>query len=422
MSAHDPAKNSKWGQKCRRISIVVRSLGFPLDNIRILDLSRDLAGHFCSMILADLGAEVIKIEIPGKGDEARSWGPPFIGGESAYFLSINRNKKSVTLNLKTEEGKEILYKMVEKSDVFLENFRLGVAEKLGIQYEKISKINPRIIHCSISGFGYTGSYRNRPAHDIIVQGMSEIMDITGEASRPPVKMGVSVTDLGVGMYAAIAILSAIIAREKSGKGQWIDISLLDSAVSLLTNVAANYFASGVAPRRMGSAHPNIAPYQCFKAADGKYLTLAVGNDEIWKRFCRTLGLERLIDNPEFATNPKRVQNREKLVSVLSEIFLTKKRDEWVRVLLEREVPCGPVNTIEEVFQDPQILERNMLVEIKHPKVDKIKQIGIPIKFSQTTLDVRSPPPLLGQHTEDVLKNLLNMSDQEINRLKEKSVI
>jgi crotonobetainyl-CoA:carnitine CoA-transferase CaiB-like acyl-CoA transferase len=374
------------------------------------------------MILADLGAEVIKVEIPERGDEARSWGPPFIGGESAYFLSVNRNKKSVTINLKMEEGKEILYKMVGKSDVFLENFRWGVAERLGIHYEKISKINPRIIYCSISGFGHTGPYRDRPAYDIIIQGMSGIMDITGEDSRPPVKVGVSITDLGAGMYAAIAILSAILARERSGKGQWIDISLLDSAVSLLTNVAANYFATGVAPRRMGSAHPNIAPYQCFKAADGKYLTLAVGNDEIWKRFCRALGLEKLIDDPEFTTNPKRVQNREKLVSVLSEIFLTKKRDEWVKFLLERGVPCGPVNTLEEVFRDPQIRERNMLVEIKHPKAGKIKQIGIPIKFSQINLDVQSSPPLLGQHTEDVLKNLLNMSSQEINRLKEKGVI
>lgn len=398
------------------------ALALPLDNIRILDLSRDLAGPFCSMILADLGAEVIKVEIPERGDEARSWGPPFIGGESAYFLSVNRNKKSVTINLKMEEGREILYKMVEKSDVFLENFRWGVAERLGIHYEKISKINPRIIYCSISGFGHTGPYRDRPAYDIIIQGMSGIMDITGEDSRPPVKVGVSITDLGAGMYATIAILSAILARERSGKGQWIDISLLDSAVSLLTNVAANYFATGVAPRRMGSAHPNIAPYQCFKAADGKYLTLAVGNDEIWKRFCRALGLEKLIDDPEFTTNPKRVQNREKLVSVLSEIFLTKKRDEWVKFLLERGVPCGPVNTLEEVFRDPQILKRNMLVEIKHPKAGKIKQIGIPIKFSQINLDVQSSPPLLGQHTEDVLKNLLNMSSQEINRLKEKGVI
>ncbi len=374
------------------------------------------------MILADLGAEVIKVEMPGRGDEARSWGPPFIGGESAYFLSVNRNKKSVTINLKTVEGREILYKLVEKSDVFIENFRPRVTEKLKINYEKISKINPRIIYCSISGFGYTGPYKDRPAYDIIIQGMSGIMSITGEESRPPVKVCVSITDLTAGMYAAIAILSAIIAREKSGKGRWIDISLLDSAVSLLTNVAANYFATRVVPKRMGSAHPNIVPYQCFKAADDKYLTIAVGNEEIWKRFCRVLGLEKLVDDPEFATNQKRVQNREKLVSILNEIFLTKKRDEWIDLLLKNDIPCGPVNTVDEVFRDPQIFERNMLTEVKLPTGEVIQQIGIPIKFSEIHLTIRSPPPLLGQHTEEVLKNLLNMSAEEINQLKEKGVI
>jgi len=374
------------------------------------------------MILADLGAEVIKVEMPGRGDEARSWGPPFIGGESAYFLSVNRNKKSVTINLKTVEGREILYKLVEKSDVFIENFRPRVTEKLKINYEKISKINPRIIYCSISGFGYTGPYKDRPAYDIIIQGMSGIMSITGEESRPPVKVCVSITDLSAGMYAAIAILSAIIAREKSGKGRWIDISLLDSAVSLLTNVAANYFATRVVPKRMGSAHPNIVPYQCFKAADDKYLTIAVGNEEIWKRFCRVLGLEKLIDDPEFATNQKRVQNREKLVSILNEIFLTKKREEWIDLLLKHDIPCGPVNTVDEVFRDPQIFERNMLTEVKLPTGEVIQQIGIPIKFSEIHLTIRSPPPLLGQHTEEVLKNLLNMSAEEINQLKEKGVI
>lgn len=374
------------------------------------------------MVLADLGAEVIKVEMPGKGDEARSWGPPFIGGESAYFLSVNRNKKSVTINLKTEEGREILYKLVEKSDVFIENFRPRVTEKLKINYEKISKINPRIIYCSISGFGYTGPYKDRPAYDIIIQGMSGIMSITGEESRPPVKVCISITDLSAGMYAAIAILSAIIARGKSGKGRWIDISLLDSAVSLLTNVGANYFATRVVPKRMGSAHPNIVPYQCFKAADDKYLTVAVGNEEIWKRFCCVLGLEKLVDDPEFATNQKRVQNRERLVFILNEIFLAKKRDEWIDLLLKNDIPCGPVNTVDEVFRDPQIFERDMLTEVKLPTGDVIQQIGIPIKFSDVSLTVRSPPPLLGQHTEEVLKNLLNMNAEEINQLKEKGVI
>lgn len=397
-------------------------MDLPLDGIRVLDLSRILAGPFCSMILADLGAEVIKIEVPKKGDDARSLGPPFIGGESAYFLCVNRDKKSVTLNLKAKEGKEILYKMAEKCDVFLENFRPGVAQKLEIDYGTISKINPRIIYCSISGFGQTGPYRTRPAYDIIIQAMSGLMSVTGEENSPPIRIGVSITDIGAGMYAAIAILSAIIAREKTGKGQWIDISLMDSTVSWMAHAAANYFATGVMPKRMGSAHPNIAPYQCFKTGDGKYLTLAVGNDEIWKRFCTALGLEKLAEDPEFATNSKRVQNMDRLASMLSKIFLTKKCDEWIKILIDNEVPCGPVSTIDEVFRDPQVLDRDMLIEVEHPKAGKIKQTRIPIKFSETPLRKRSPPPLLGQHTNEVLKSLLGLSQKEINRLKTKGVI
>lgn len=397
-------------------------MDLPLNGIRVLDLSRILAGPFCSMILADLGAEVIKIEVPKKGDDARSLGPPFIGGESAYFLCVNRNKKSVTLNLKAKEGKEILYKMAEKCDVFLENFRPGVAQKLEIDYGTISKINPRIIYCSISGFGQTGPYRTRPAYDIIIQAMSGLMSVTGEENSPPIRIGVSITDIGAGMYAAIAILSAIIAREKTGKGQWIDISLMDSTVSWMVHAAANYFATGVTPKRMGSAHPNIAPYQCFKTGDGKYLTLAVGNDEIWKRFCTALGLEKLAEDPEFATNSKRVQNMDRLASMLSKIFLTKKCDEWIKILIDNEVPCGPVSTIDEVFRDPQVLDRDMLIEVEHPKAGKIKQTRIPIKFSETPLRNRSPPPLLGQHTNEVLKSLLGLSQEEINCLKAKGVV
>lgn len=398
------------------------AMALPLDGLRVLDLSRILAGPFCSMILADLGAEVIKVEAPEKGDDTRSWGPPFICGESTYFLCVNRNKKSITLNLKAKEGKEILYKMAERSDVFLENFRPRVARKLEIDYQIISKINPRIIYCSISGFGQTGPYRNRPAYDIIIQGMSGLMSVTGEENNPPIRIGVSITDIGAGMYAAIAILSALIAREKTGRGQWIDISLLDSTISWMTHIFANYFATGVAPKRMGSAHPNIAPYQCFKAADGKYLTLAVGNDEIWKRFCNALGLERLVEDPEFATNQKRVQNMDRLISILNEIFLKKKCNEWIKILLEKEIPCSPVHTIDEVLRDPQILNRNMLIEIEHPKAGKIKQTGIPMKLSGTPLKIRSPPPLLGQHTEEILKSLLELSKEEINRLREKNVI
>jgi len=394
----------------------------PLEGIRVLDLSRILTGPFCSMILADLGAEVIKVEMPWRGDDTRLWGPPFIKGESAYFLCLNRNKKSITLNLKNEKGREILYKLIQKCDVFLENFKPGVTKRLGVDYETISSINPRIIYCSITGFGESGPYRDYPAYDIVIQGMGGLMGITGEPDRPPVRIGVAITDIGAGMYSAIAILSALIVREKTRKGQWIDVSLLDSTVSWMTYMAANYFATGIVPKRMGSAHPNIVPYQCFKASDGKYLTVAVGNDRIWKNFCEALGLENLVENPKFATNPKRVENRDKLIPILEKVFLSKTRDEWIEILLKKGVPCGPVYTMDEVFRDPQVLHRKMLVEIEHPKVGKIKQIGIPMKFSETPGQIKAPPPLLGQHTEEILKNLLGYSEEEINQLRSEEVI
>ena len=394
----------------------------PLEDIRVLDLSRILTGPFCSMILADLGAEVIKVEMPGRGDDTRVWGPPFIKGESAYFLCLNRNKKSITLNLKNEKGREILYKLVQKCDVFLENFKPGVTKRLRMDYETICKINPRIIYCSITGFGQSGPYRDYPAYDIVIQGMGGLMGITGEPDRPPVRIGVAITDIGAGMYAAIAILSALIAREKTKKGQWIDVSLLDSTVSWMTYMAANYFATGMVPKRMGSAHPNIVPYQCFKARDGKYLTVAVGNDRIWKNFCEALGLENMVENPKFATNPKRVENRDELIPVLEKVFLSRTRDEWIEILLKKGVPCGPVYAMDEVFRDPQVLHRKMLVEIEHPKVGKIKQIGIPMKFSETPGEIKVPPPLLGQHTEEILKNLLGYSEEEINQLRSEEVI
>jgi len=393
-----------------------------LEGIRVLDLSRILTGPFCSMILADLGAEVIKVEMPGSGDDTRFWGPPFINGESAYFLCLNRNKKSITLNLKNEKGRGILYELIRKCDVLLENFKPGVARGLGVDYETISKVNPRIIYCSITGFGQTGPYRDYPAYDIVIQGMSGLMDITGEPDRPPVRIGVAITDIGAGMYAAIAILSALIAREKTGKGQWIDVSLLDSTVSWLTYMAANYFATGIAPKRMGSAHPNIVPYQCFKARDGKYLTVAVGNDRIWKNFCEALGLEDLIENPKFATNPDRVKNKDELIPLLERAFLNRTRDEWILILLKKGVPCGPIYAIDEVFRDPQVQHRKMLVEIEHPKIGKIKQIGIPMKFSETPGEIRTPPPILGQHTKEILKNLLGYSEEEIKQLEREEII
>lgn len=394
----------------------------PLEDIRVLDLTRILTGPFCTMILADLGAEVIKVEMPRSGDDTRHWGPPFIGKESAYFLSINRNKKSLTLNLKKEKGRKILYSIAKKSDVLLENFRPGVTERLKVDFKTISQINPQIVYCSISSFGQTGPYRDRLAYDLVIQGMGGLMGITGEPDHAPVRIGVAIADIGAGMYGAIAVLSAIMAQKRTKKGRRIDISLLDGTVSWLTYMAANYFATGKNPRKLGSAHPNIVPYQCFEAGDGKYLTLAVGNDSIWKNFCKAIGYERLIYDERFSTNPKRVKNRETLVDLLIKLFATRSRSEWIEALLSNEVPCGPVYTLDEIFTDPQVLHRNMVLEINHPKVGKIKQIGIPMKFSEMSSRVNVAPPLLGQHNKEILGSLLKLSEKEIKKLEQEGVI
>jgi len=390
----------------------------PLEGIRVLDLSRVLTGPFCSMILADLGAEVIKVEMPGTGDDTRAWGPPFLANESAYFLCLNRNRKSIVLDLKSEKERAVVLELAKKSDVFLENFSPGVTEKLGVDYEKVRKANPRIVYCSISGFGQTGPYRNRPAYDIVLQAMGGLMAITGEPDRPPIRIGVAITDIGAGMYAAIAILAALIVREKTENGQWIDISLLDGTVSWMTYMAANYFATGKIPERMGSAHPTIVPYQCFETMDRKHLILAVGNDRLWRNLCRALNLRDLAEDPRFETNPERVKNRAQLIPRLSEVFLSKTRDDMLQILMREDVPCAPVYTMDEVFSDPQVLHRGMLVEMEHPTAKKIKQIGSPMKFSETPVRIEAPPPLLGQHTEYVLRKVLGYTDEDVRRFRE----
>jgi len=374
-----------------------------LDGIRVLDLSRVLTGPYCSLLLADLGAEVIKIEMPGRGDDTRAWGPPFVGGESAYFLSVNRNKKSVTVNLKTQPGRDVVMDLAKRSDVFLENFAPGVVQRLGLDYAAVSAVNPRIVYCSISGFGQHGPYRDLPAYDIILQGMGGLQGITGEPGQAPVRIGVAVADIAGGMFAAYAIAAALVHRERTGKGEYIDVSLLDCQLAWLTYMAGYYFATGNDPDRAGSRHPTIVPYQAFATADG-YLNVAAGNDDIFRRLCEAIGHSDLASDPRFATNPKRVENRRELEPFLESVFATRTTREWLRILNEHAVPAGPVYRIGEIVQDPHVLERNMVLALRHPRAGVIRQFGPPFRVLEER-GPHAPPPLLGEHTEEVLASL-----------------
>lgn len=391
-----------------------------LEGIRIVDLSRVLAGPFCTMILGDLGAEVIKIEHHETGDETRGWGPPFVNGESAYYLCANRNKQSMTLNLKTKEGKEIFSSLVSTSDVVVQNFKTGTLEKMDLGYQRLKELNPALIMASITGFGHTGPYKNLPGYDYIVQAMSGLMSITGEKDGDPVKVGVAIADVLTGLYTCIGILSALHHRERTGEGQEIDISLMDCQVSALINVASNYLCSGEIPKRMGNGHPNIVPYQVFHTVDGG-LVIAVGNDEQFRRFAAVLGKEELADMEEYRDNASRLQNKESLIRICEEQLAKKAKKEWKSLLDEAGIPNGPIYTVEEMFADPQIKTRDMIVEMKHPFIKQLKLTGSPLKLSKTPVTMRQYPPLYGEHTETILKNLGYETD-EIAFLKEKSVI
>ena len=357
------------------------------------------------MLLADLGAEVIKVEEPGRGDGSRQWGPPFIDGESAYFLSINRNKRSITLNLKSKMSSEVIQRLVANSDIFIENYRPGTQDRLGIDYETLKKVNPKLIYCSISGFGQDGPYREKPSYDIIGQAMGGLMSVTGERDGAPVKVGIAIADICAGMFATIGVIAALNQRSKIGEGDRIDVSLMDGQVSWLSHQAGYYFATGKNPERLGSSHPTITPYQAFKA-DDSYFVIAVGNDSLWARFCDALSLDSLKNDSRFARNPDRVKNREELARILNDFFATKGSTVWLKLLEQAGVPCAPIQSFEEVFKDPQVQFRHMVEEINHTKLGKkIRVIGSPIKMSRSTFKIRLPPPTLGENTEEILSSL-----------------
>ncbi|MBT2730183.1 CoA transferase [Bacillus sp. ISL-75] len=391
-----------------------------LDGIRILDVSRVLAGPFCSMILGDLGAEVIKIEHYASGDETRGWGPPFVNGESAYYLCANRNKQSMTLNLKSEEGKKIFSKLAFTSDVVIQNFKYGTLEKMGLGYSQLKTINSGLILASITGFGSTGPYKDLPGYDYIIQAMSGLMSITGEPEGSPVKVGVAIADVLTGLYTCIGILGALQHRNQTGEGQEIDISLMDCQISSLINVASNYLCSGEIPKRLGNRHPNISPYQVFNTMDGK-LVIAVGNDEQFKRFAAVLGRPELAEREEFIHNEQRLKNNDKLVAICEELLSKKPKKEWKEQLDAAGVPNGPINTIAEMFEDPQIKAREMIVEMEHPLIDHLQLTGSPLKLSATPVTMRRHPPLFGEHTESLLESI-GYNSEEISRLKQNKII
>ena len=387
----------------------------PLSGITVLEIASAVAGPFASMMLADLGADVIKVE-PINGDHARSWGPPFYADNySAYFASINRGKKSIAINLGTREGIDIARKLVSRSDVIIEAMRPGAADKLGIGYVDSARLNPGIIYCSISGFGQWGPYRNEPGYDIIALAMSGLMDLTGEPNGEPVKFGVPIIDIVTSMYCVTSILAALRMREKNGKGTYIDLSLMDSALSILTHQASQYLAGGEVPRRMGSAHPTIVPYQAFKGSDDKYFIVAVGNDKLWESFCKAIGREDLLLNPLYRTNPDRVRNREALIEELRATFNKSPSNHWIKLLKEAGVPVSPILNVKEAVESDHAKQRGAVLSLTHPRIGAIKVMSNPIKSNNMKVTTDIPPPMLGEHTQEVL-SWLGYSNEEITDL------
>lgn len=392
---------------------------FPLENIKVLDLTRVLAGPYATMILGDLGADIIKIEMPVKGDDARHFGP-YMDSESAYFMSLNRNKRSMTLNLKAETGKELLKEMVKEVDVLVENFRPGTMEKLGLGYDVLKELNPKLIYAASSGYGHTGPYSKRPAYDAVVQAMGGLMSITGEEGGKATRVGTSVGDITAGLFTAIGILAAVNSRNESGKGQKVDVAMLDCQVAILENAIARYVVTGDVPKPGGNKHPSIVPFEPFVTLDGEIM-IAAGNDALWVNFCKAIGNEALSKDERFATNPLRNDNYHELKPILVDILKEKTTEEWQEILDNSGIPNGPINTVDKVLEDPQVLARDMILEIDHPVRGKLKVPGIPIKLSETPGEIRMTAPLLGQHTDEILKELLNYDDEKINKLKDEKI-
>ncbi len=403
-----------------------------LGHIRVLDLTRVLAGPWCAQNLADLGADVIKVERPGAGDDTRSWGPPYLKDEdgndtteAAYYLAANRGKRSITLDISTPDGQQIVRDLVRHCDVVLENYKVGQLKKYGLDYDSLRAVRPDLVFCSVTGFGQDGPYAHRPGYDFIIQGMGGFMSITGERDDlpggGPQKAGVAISDLMTGMYASIAVLAALTHRDRTGEGQYIDMALLDVQVAMMANMATNFLSSGNPPTRWGNAHPNIVPYQTFATADG-HIIVAVGNDGQYRKFVNAGGRPDLADDPRFATNPERVRNRDLLVPLLAHMVKARTKQDWIDLLEQAGVPCGPINRLDEVFDNPQVQARGMKIELPHPAAGQVSLVRSPMKMSATPPRHDMPPPMLGQHTDEVLAELLGQDAQQIAALRAKGVV
>jgi len=393
----------------------------PLEKLRVIDLSRVVSGPYCTMTLGDLGADIIKVERPGIGDDARGFAPPYQGDQSAYFLSVNRNKRSLTLDLKTEPGKDILWRLLETSDILVENFRPGVMQRLGFGYKAVRDRLPGLIYCSISGFGATGPESNRPGYDVVVQAEAGIMDITGPKDGAPHKVGTSISDLATGLTALNGILAALHVRNSTGKGQHVEISMFEATSALLTFNASIYFATGEAPRRRGNEHATIVPYEAFEASDG-WLNLGIANDDLWQRFCQLIGRPSLANDSRFKMGPDRVSNRETLIPVIKDLMAERPRDDWLELLKQAGIPCAAIRSVAEVCESDILRERGMIAEMPHLTSGTVKAIKSPIHLSETPLDGYIAPPRLGEHTDDILRDVLGYDEPEIKKLRADGVI